>query len=60
MINRARHPAFPKTICGVVFQGAGHAGCQFSFVCDGSMQRGREALAKILVRSGSTHEVFEK
>jgi spore germination cell wall hydrolase CwlJ-like protein len=41
VVNRARHAAFPKTICGVVFQGAGRrTGCQFSFTCDGSM-RGR-------------------
>lgn len=41
VLNRVRHPAFPKSICGVVFQGAGRrTGCQFSFTCDGSM-RGR-------------------
>ncbi|HYC96608.1 cell wall hydrolase [Brevundimonas sp.] len=41
VLNRARHPAFPKSVCGVVFQGAGRrTGCQFSFTCDGSM-RGR-------------------
>ena len=45
VINRVRHPAFPKTVCGVVFQGAGRGGCQFSFACDGSMRRGRELLA---------------
>jgi spore germination cell wall hydrolase CwlJ-like protein len=38
VLNRVRHPAFPKTVCGVVFQGASNRdGCQFSFVCDGSM-----------------------
>ena len=43
VLNRARHPAFPKTICGVVYQGAARrVGCQFSFVCDGSMRRGKE------------------
>lgn len=41
VLNRARHPAFPKSVCGVVFQGAAmRVGCQFSFTCDGSM-RGR-------------------
>ena len=41
IVNRARHPAFPKTICGVIYQGAGKGrGCQFSFACDGSMRRG--------------------
>ena len=45
VINRVKHPAFPKTVCGVVFQGAGRRGCQFSFACDGSMRRGREMMA---------------
>lgn len=40
VINRMRHPAFPKTICGVVFQGHERTtGCQFSFTCDGAMAR---------------------
>jgi spore germination cell wall hydrolase CwlJ-like protein len=39
VLNRVRHPAFPKSICGVVFQGAySRVGCQFSFACDGSMR----------------------
>jgi len=37
VLNRLRHPAFPKTVCGVVYQGAPSAGCQFSFACDGSL-----------------------
>jgi spore germination cell wall hydrolase CwlJ-like protein len=46
VLNRVRSPAFPKTVCGVVFQGAAHRqGCQFSFACDGSMRRGREMMA---------------
>ncbi|HVI06359.1 MAG TPA: cell wall hydrolase [Sphingomicrobium sp.] len=40
VLNRVRHPGFPSTICGVVYQGAEKTtGCQFSFTCDGSMQR---------------------
>lgn len=40
VINRLRHPAFPKTVCGVVFQGAERAtGCQFTFTCDGALAR---------------------
>ena len=40
VLNRVRHPAFPHTICGVVYQGAQQVtGCQFSFACDGSRQR---------------------
>lgn len=39
VLNRARHPAFPKTVCGVVFQGSGRGtGCQFSFTCNGAMR----------------------
>jgi spore germination cell wall hydrolase CwlJ-like protein len=37
ILNRLRHPAFPKTVCGVIYQGAPYAGCQFSFACDGSL-----------------------
>jgi spore germination cell wall hydrolase CwlJ-like protein len=40
VLNRLRHPAFPKTICGVVFQGSDRdTGCQFTFTCDGSLAR---------------------
>ncbi len=36
VMNRVRSPAFPDTICGVVFQGQHQRkGCQFSFTCDG-------------------------
>ncbi len=38
ILNRVRHPAFPKTICNVVYQGALRGtSCQFSFVCNGAM-----------------------
>ncbi|OGN50703.1 MAG: hypothetical protein A2352_04555 [Caulobacterales bacterium RIFOXYB1_FULL_67_16] len=40
VINRMRHPAYPKTVCGVIFQGSERTtGCQFSFTCDGAMTR---------------------
>lgn len=40
VLNRLRHPAFPKTVCGVVFQGAERkTGCQFTFTCDGALAR---------------------
>ncbi|WP_176594980.1 MULTISPECIES: cell wall hydrolase [Sphingobium] len=40
VLNRVRHPAFPKTVCGVVFQGQERAtGCQFTFTCDGALAR---------------------
>jgi spore germination cell wall hydrolase CwlJ-like protein len=35
VLNRVRHPAFPKTVCGVVYQGAADHDCQFSFACRG-------------------------
>lgn len=40
VLNRVRHPSFPNTVCGVVFQGSQRAGvCQFTFACDGAMAR---------------------
>ncbi|HEX7851314.1 MAG TPA: cell wall hydrolase [Sphingomonas sp.] len=40
ILNRVRHPAFPATVCGVVYQGSEKStGCQFSYACDGSMAR---------------------
>ena len=71
VLNRLHSPAYPKTVCGVVFQGAARAtGCQFTFTCDGSRGRrpdargwsdaqaiARDALAGRLVSpvGGSTH-----
>lgn len=41
VLNRARHGAFPSSVCGVVYQGANRStGCQFSFTCNGAMRRG--------------------
>ncbi|WP_325049124.1 cell wall hydrolase [Tsuneonella amylolytica] len=40
ILNRVRHPAFPMSICGVVYQGSERStGCQFTFTCDGSLLR---------------------
>ena len=40
VLNRLRHPAFPKTICGVIFEGQERStGCQFSFACDHALAR---------------------
>ncbi|QGP77692.1 cell wall hydrolase [Sphingobium sp. CAP-1] len=40
VLNRVRHPAFPKSVCGVVFQGQERTtGCQFTFTCDGALAR---------------------
>ena len=44
VLNRVRHPSFPNTVCGVVFQGSQRAGvCQFTFSCDGAMARAPNA-----------------
>jgi hypothetical protein len=39
VLNRMRHPAFPKSVCGVVYQHNSSPVCQFSFVCDGALLR---------------------
>jgi hypothetical protein len=40
VLNRVRHPAFPASVCGVVYEGSTRAtGCQFTFTCDGSLNR---------------------
>jgi spore germination cell wall hydrolase CwlJ-like protein len=45
ILNRMRHPAFPKSVCGVIYQGSSRPGCQFSFACDGSLLRAPGAKA---------------
>ncbi len=42
VLNRTRRAGFPRSICGVVYQGAGDGACQFSFVCNGAMHSRRE------------------
>ena len=39
VLNRVRHPAWPDSVCGVVYQGPMRpgGGCQFTFTCDGSL-----------------------
>lgn len=40
VLNRMRHPGFPASVCGVVYQGSElPTGCQFTFTCDGSLAR---------------------
>ena len=44
VLNRVRHPAFPASICGVVYEGSTRTtGCQFTFTCDGSLNRRPDA-----------------
>lgn len=63
VLNRLRHPAFPKTICGVVFQGSERAtGCQFTFTCDGALARTPSAAAwgraRAIARAALSGTVF--
>jgi hypothetical protein len=45
VLNRVRHPAFPNSVCGVVYDGWQRRVCQFSFTCDGSLRRAPAAAA---------------
>lgn len=65
VLNRARHPAFPKTVCGVVFQGSERAtGCQFTFTCDGALARTPSAVAweraRLIAKEALSGSVFSK
>lgn len=64
VLNRVRHPAWPNSVCGVVYQGPMRpgGGCQFTFTCDGSLahraagrgwERARRLAAEFL--SGATY-----
>jgi len=45
VLNRVRHPAFPGSVCGVVYEGSTRpTGCQFTFTCDGSLNRQPDAV----------------
>ncbi|HTK35696.1 MAG TPA: cell wall hydrolase [Caulobacteraceae bacterium] len=45
VLNRVRNANFPKSICGVVYQGWEKlTGCQFSFTCDGALVRAPVAM----------------
>jgi spore germination cell wall hydrolase CwlJ-like protein len=40
VLNRTRHPGYPASVCGVIYQGSDRGtGCQFTFTCDGSLLR---------------------
>jgi spore germination cell wall hydrolase CwlJ-like protein len=46
VINRLKNPAYPNTICGVVYQNKNKRNrCQFSFACDGIPDRIRDQKA---------------
>lgn len=49
ILNRVKDPEYPKTVCGVIYQGADRRNsCQFSFACDGRVDqpKTRHAWAK--------------
>jgi spore germination cell wall hydrolase CwlJ-like protein len=63
VLNRVRHPAFPSSVCGVVYQGSTRlTGCQFTFTCDGSLERRPDAdgwaRAKRIAEAALTGTVF--
>jgi Cell Wall Hydrolase len=62
ILNRVRSPLFPETICGVVYQGQMHPGCQFSFTCDGLADNPRNdeqwALAQDVARQITAGELW--
>ncbi len=45
VFHRMEAGNFGHSICAVVYEGAGHHGCQFSFTCNGDMKRPRDAAA---------------
>lgn len=60
VLNRVRHPSFPSSVCGVVFQGSERStGCQFTFTCDGSMQRRFPSTRQWKLARDSAREALE-
>lgn len=52
VLNRLHTADFPKTVCGVIFQGSNRrTGCQFTFTCDGSLLRPRSARSLAAARA---------
>ncbi|HUD50514.1 cell wall hydrolase [Parvibaculum sp.] len=45
IVNRVTSGLYPASICGVVFQGQKSKQCQFSFACNGDMDRPRDPVA---------------
>ena len=39
------HGDYGHSICAVVYEGAKHSGCQFSFACNGDMKRAKQPSA---------------
>jgi spore germination cell wall hydrolase CwlJ-like protein len=45
IFHRMNSGNYGHSICAVVYEGAGHPGCQFSFTCNGDLVRRKEAQA---------------
>lgn len=65
VLNRVKNPAYPKSICGVVYQNEKWRNrCQFSFACDGRPERVRSQSAwkraKQLARDVTNGKVWLK
>jgi spore germination cell wall hydrolase CwlJ-like protein len=45
VFHRMNRGNYGNSICAVVYEGAGHPGCQFSFVCNGDLARNKDAAA---------------
>ena len=45
IFHRMNHGNYGHSICAVVYEGAGHAGCQFSFTCNGDLKRAKQPRA---------------
>ena len=43
IFHRMNSKNYGHSICAVVYEGAGHPGCQFSFTCNGDLDRRRDA-----------------
>ncbi len=61
VFHRMRNGNYGHSICAVVYEGAGHSGCQFSFACNGELAQSKEAApwheAQILAARILTGEV---
>lgn len=45
VFHRMNSGNFGHSICAVVYEGAGHPGCQFSFTCNGDLKRAKNPKA---------------
>ena len=45
VFHRMNTGNYGHSICAVVYEGAGHPGCQFSFTCNGDLTRPQETRA---------------